>query len=189
MLLIYIIRISFLFRIIDSGGGFLIEEDNTVPIKVRKVEEPAPVISGELTLCLECDKPFLDSYLLRTYDYSVCDKCRDSEEKHSVITKTQAKVRDLVPKTFFKIILSRRKCYNENINTITFFLALKKVFAVQSKFCVYVYFQEIKMRRFGEILLVCKNHLQKSTFILCFQCNNYRNCYVSGSLKFAARRP
>ena len=85
--------IFLMFRVIDSGGGFLIEEDNSVPVKVKRVEEPAPVISGELSLCLECDKPFLDSYLLATYDFSVCDKCRDSEEKHTVITKTQAKVK------------------------------------------------------------------------------------------------
>lgn len=89
--LLLLLMIS-LCRIIDSGGGFLIEEDDSVPVKVKKVEEPAPVLAGELNICLDCDTPFLDSYLLNTYNYSVCDKCRDSEDKHSVITKTQAKV-------------------------------------------------------------------------------------------------
>nr|CAB3267790.1 DNA repair protein complementing XP-A cells homolog [Phallusia mammillata] len=79
-------------RVIDTGGGFLLEENPDVkPRKLNRVEEPAPVIAGDDSICLECDKPFQDSYLLTTYDHQVCDKCRDPEEKHSVITKTEAR--------------------------------------------------------------------------------------------------
>ncbi|XP_018670863.2 DNA repair protein complementing XP-A cells homolog [Ciona intestinalis] len=79
-------------RVVDSGAGFLIEENPQVEAKKMKItEEPAPVIAGDLTICMECDKPFLDSYLLSTYDHPVCDKCKDTEDKHSVITKSEAK--------------------------------------------------------------------------------------------------
>uniref|UniRef100_H2Z4Z7 XPA C-terminal domain-containing protein n=1 Tax=Ciona savignyi TaxID=51511 RepID=H2Z4Z7_CIOSA len=79
-------------RVVDSGAGFLIEENPDVaPKKLKKVIEPPPVIAGDLTICLDCDKPFLDSYLLSTYNHPACDKCRDVEDKHSVITKSEAK--------------------------------------------------------------------------------------------------
>ena len=34
-----------------------------------------------------------DSFMLRTFDYEVCDKCKDTEKdgKHELITKTDAK--------------------------------------------------------------------------------------------------
>jgi len=80
-------------RVIDSGGGFLIEENPDVePKKLKRVEEPAPPIEGEDSVCLECDKPFRDSYLMKTYSHCVCDTCRDPEDKHCVVTKTEAKV-------------------------------------------------------------------------------------------------
>lgn len=50
-----------------------------------------PPIVYNLPHCEECKKEFKDSYLLQTFDLSVCDGCRDSDEKHSLITKTEAK--------------------------------------------------------------------------------------------------
>lgn len=40
---------------------------------------------------MECGADFLESYLQTNFHYSVCDDCRDPEEKHSLITKTEAK--------------------------------------------------------------------------------------------------
>ncbi|KAL6266893.1 hypothetical protein P5V15_003720 [Pogonomyrmex californicus] len=78
-------------RVIDSGGGFLIEENDELEQQMLKiVTEPDPVI-GTLNECEECQQKFGDSYLLHTFNLVVCDKCRDKEGKHSLITKTEAK--------------------------------------------------------------------------------------------------
>lgn len=78
-------------RVIDSGGGFLIEENDELEQQMLKIRtEPEPVI-GKFNQCEECQQKFGDSYLLQTFDLVVCDKCRDKEGKHSLITKTEAK--------------------------------------------------------------------------------------------------
>uniref|UniRef100_A0A182MIZ7 XPA C-terminal domain-containing protein n=1 Tax=Anopheles culicifacies TaxID=139723 RepID=A0A182MIZ7_9DIPT len=84
-------------KYIDSGGGFLIEQ-RTNPTEVETGEQsestpesdavPVPIDYDE---CLECGDRFADSYLLSTFDYSVCDACRDSDGQHSLITRTEAK--------------------------------------------------------------------------------------------------
>ena len=46
------------------------------------------------TRCLECSEELIgDSYLFRTFDLEVCDKCKDTEKdgKHELIAKTDAK--------------------------------------------------------------------------------------------------
>ena len=42
-------------------------------------------------MCLS--EELADSFMLRTFDYEVCDKCKDTEKdgKHELITKTDAK--------------------------------------------------------------------------------------------------
>ncbi|CAH0724440.1 unnamed protein product, partial [Brenthis ino] len=78
------------FQALDSGGGFLLEEEPEVVPKVCAV--PAPIVHpSEQPICLECDQPFPQSYLFDTFDYSVCDACRDDEDAHSLITRTEAK--------------------------------------------------------------------------------------------------
>lgn len=78
-------------RVILSGGGFLIEENNDLEEEMLKLTAiPAPIIT-DLPHCEECQKEFKDSYLLQTFDLSVCDTCRDPRGKHSLITKTEAK--------------------------------------------------------------------------------------------------
>ncbi|KAI4472305.1 hypothetical protein M0802_016957 [Mischocyttarus mexicanus] len=78
-------------RVIDSGGGFLIEENDDLEREMLNiVTQPAPIITS-LPHCNECNKEFKDSYLLQTFDLLVCDSCRDSEDKHSLITKSEAK--------------------------------------------------------------------------------------------------
>nr|XP_018906309.1 PREDICTED: DNA repair protein complementing XP-A cells [Bemisia tabaci]XP_018906311.1 PREDICTED: DNA repair protein complementing XP-A cells [Bemisia tabaci]XP_018906312.1 PREDICTED: DNA repair protein complementing XP-A cells [Bemisia tabaci]XP_018906313.1 PREDICTED: DNA repair protein complementing XP-A cells [Bemisia tabaci] len=81
-------------KFIDTGGGFLIEEEEFCSEssgKVNLVKEPAPILESDRPSCLECEKEFADSYLLKTFDHPVCDGCRDQDEKHTLITKTDAK--------------------------------------------------------------------------------------------------
>ncbi|XP_074615664.1 DNA repair protein complementing XP-A cells homolog [Acropora palmata] len=80
-------------RVIDTGGGFLLDAEdeetlNTAPKNL--VEEPAPIIGGDQLHCDECQSEFLTSYIYKHFDVSVCDNCR-SEEKHALITKTEAR--------------------------------------------------------------------------------------------------
>ena len=68
----------------------------------QKSEEPLVVDDGAINIpleykeCLECGDSFADSFLLNNFDYAVCDKCRDSDEKHSLITRTEAKAEYLL---------------------------------------------------------------------------------------------
>lgn len=86
-------------KYIDSGGGFLIEQRTCVDPKdqepaavdEREVEKDSVPVPIEYDECLDCGDRFADSYLLATFDYKVCDACRDSDGKHSLITRTEAK--------------------------------------------------------------------------------------------------
>lgn len=95
MLLLLFNSVTRTTKLVDSGGGFLIEKEiiNEEPECLEKpdvVEEILP-IPIQYENCLECNEQFIESYLLKHFDYSVCDKCRDPEEKHSLITRTEAK--------------------------------------------------------------------------------------------------
>ncbi|KAI5630476.1 DNA repair protein complementing XP-A cells isoform X1 [Silurus asotus] len=80
-------------KTIDSGAGFFIEdeEEEDEQREQRVVYKPAPVMEPDYLVCEECAKPFMDSYLSNSFDLSVCDKCRDSEVKHKLISRTEAK--------------------------------------------------------------------------------------------------
>ncbi|XP_071794392.1 DNA repair protein complementing XP-A cells homolog isoform X1 [Asterias amurensis] len=80
-------------RVIDTGAGFLLEEDEEEEAskQVAIVHEPGPVLGGDRVVCVECNKGFQDSFIYRTFDYQVCDECKDNEDKHSLIAKTEAK--------------------------------------------------------------------------------------------------
>ncbi|CAF4950603.1 unnamed protein product [Pieris macdunnoughi] len=74
----------------DSGGGFLLEEKEMEPKAVQPPAAPL-VHRSQQPHCLECQRPFPQSYLFDTFHYCVCDDCRDDEEKHALITRTEAK--------------------------------------------------------------------------------------------------
>ncbi|XP_077989108.1 DNA repair protein complementing XP-A cells homolog [Glandiceps talaboti] len=81
-------------RLIDTGAGFLLEEENENDKdvdKIKIVEQPAPIIDDDRPSCEECNKQFSESYLLNHYNVDVCDGCRDNEGKHALVTKTDAK--------------------------------------------------------------------------------------------------
>ncbi|XP_065325291.1 DNA repair protein complementing XP-A cells homolog [Gordionus sp. m RMFG-2023] len=85
-------------RIIDTNAGFILEENelndgNTVEnnILLNLKEKPNPLSIIDAQICIDCGKKFRDSYLYNTFDYSICDGCKDMKEKHKLITKTEAK--------------------------------------------------------------------------------------------------
>lgn len=81
-------------RLIDTGGGFLIEQDELDEQASRSVTvsaDPAPIIEPDRPHCLECDNPMADSYLYRWFLHAVCDTCRDDADKHQLVTRTDAR--------------------------------------------------------------------------------------------------
>ncbi|NXI44705.1 XPA protein, partial [Galbula dea] len=51
----------------------------------------APVLEFDYLICGDCGKEFMDSYLMQHFDWATCDNCRDAEDKHKLITRTEAK--------------------------------------------------------------------------------------------------
>ncbi|XP_015783093.1 DNA repair protein complementing XP-A cells homolog [Tetranychus urticae] len=47
--------------------------------------------STSVSTCTECKKKFIESFLKTNFDYNVCNACRDPKDKHSLITRTEAK--------------------------------------------------------------------------------------------------
>ncbi|KAJ7397976.1 XPA, DNA damage recognition and repair factor [Pitangus sulphuratus] len=50
-----------------------------------------PVLEFDYLICGDCGKEFMDSYLMQHFDWATCDNCRDVEDKHKLITRTEAK--------------------------------------------------------------------------------------------------
>nr|SVE87783.1 EOG090X0KP6 [Daphnia similis] len=82
-------------RLIDSGGGFLINEKELEEEQQREIvitQDPAPIILPDRPHCEECEQPLHDSLLYRSFSYPVCDPCKDAhDEKYSLITRTDAR--------------------------------------------------------------------------------------------------
>ncbi|OXB81756.1 UNVERIFIED_CONTAM: hypothetical protein H355_010317 [Colinus virginianus] len=51
----------------------------------------SPVLEFDYLVCGDCGKEFMDSYLMQHFDWATCDNCRDAEDKHKLITRTEAK--------------------------------------------------------------------------------------------------
>ena len=66
-------------KLIDTGGGFLLEEkDLTIPEEedIQVVKEPAAIVPSDVPNCDECGKPFVESFLLKSFNHPVCDSCK-----------------------------------------------------------------------------------------------------------------
>ncbi|KAK5644704.1 hypothetical protein RI129_006004 [Pyrocoelia pectoralis] len=75
----------------DTGGGFLLEETpEKAEVLTACVTEEAPLFKDDRPTCDKCNKTFSKSWLFDTFDFPVCDECKDSEEEHRLITKTEA---------------------------------------------------------------------------------------------------
>lgn len=94
-------------KYVDSGGGFLIEQPATGsklsqangPLEetdAPKLVDDAINIPVKYDECLECGEMFADSFLMNNFGHSVCDKCRDQDGEHSLITRTEAKAEYLL---------------------------------------------------------------------------------------------
>ncbi|XP_030369025.1 DNA repair protein complementing XP-A cells homolog [Scaptodrosophila lebanonensis] len=91
-------------KYIDSGGGFLLEQPVLpAPGQKSNAEAETPVVIDDginipvkYEECLDCGDQFADSYLFNNFGHSVCDKCRDTEDRHSLITRTEAKAEYLL---------------------------------------------------------------------------------------------
>lgn len=85
-------------KFIDTAGGFLIDEkevqagEEERAAKIQKMdEEQAEEVPLTYFQCIECQEEFIDSYLQKNFDYSCCDKCKNLDETHELITKTNAR--------------------------------------------------------------------------------------------------
>ncbi|KAM6329371.1 DNA repair protein complementing XP-A cells isoform 1-T1 [Alca torda] len=84
-------------KVVDTGGGFLLEEEAEAEAEgeaggaKKIVHPPAPVLEFDYLICGDCGKEFMDSYLMQHFDWATCDNCRDAEDKHKLITRTEAK--------------------------------------------------------------------------------------------------
>ncbi|XP_038072162.1 DNA repair protein complementing XP-A cells-like [Patiria miniata] len=86
-------KVTSLGRVIDTGAGFLLEDEpeEEQSGQAKIVHEPGPLLGGAPLTCVECTKGFQDSYIYAHFEYEVCDECKDTEDKHSLIAKTDAK--------------------------------------------------------------------------------------------------
>lgn len=87
-------------KFIDSAGGFLIDEqaqhESERAVKIQKISEESSVeVPLTYYQCLECEEEFIDSFLLKSFGYSCCDKCKN-DDYHQLIPKTEAKDRYLL---------------------------------------------------------------------------------------------
>ncbi|RLV99998.1 hypothetical protein DV515_00009234 [Chloebia gouldiae] len=60
-------------------------------LAARPYPAAAPVLEFDYLICGDCGKEFMDSYLMQHFDWATCDNCRDVEDKHKLITRTEAK--------------------------------------------------------------------------------------------------
>lgn len=85
-------------KFIDTAGGFLIDEkdiEQDEEERASKIQKLAEEQGEEVPLtyfkCLECEDEFADSYLQKNFEYNCCDKCKDLDGAHELITKTAAR--------------------------------------------------------------------------------------------------
>lgn len=81
----------------DTGGGFLLEErpakseQQELEDLVRDIEDESEELPIDYKTCVECNTEFATSNLWQTFNYPACDACRDPDDKHALITRTEAK--------------------------------------------------------------------------------------------------
>lgn len=93
-------------KIVDTGAGFFLEEEDEedkLMAKIKVKHAPGPVLTVDKMFCDDCGKELVESYLKTNYDVDICDTCRQNEEKHNMITKTDAKTKYLLRDADFDV--------------------------------------------------------------------------------------
>ncbi|KAK9727626.1 DNA repair protein rad14 [Basidiobolus ranarum] len=88
-----------LSNMVDTRGGFLVDEEEEEGSKKKKYEPPKLIPELDLSLnpeenpkCKECGSIELDPIFLTIFNLHVCSKCKEEfPDKFSLITKTEAK--------------------------------------------------------------------------------------------------
>ncbi|XP_014250521.1 DNA repair protein complementing XP-A cells homolog isoform X2 [Cimex lectularius] len=75
----------------DTCGGFLIEETQATPKTTESDDNTFELLDITTHICKECQKEFFESYLYKYFEFNVCDGCRDSDTKYSLITRSDLK--------------------------------------------------------------------------------------------------
>lgn len=123
----------------DSGGGFLIEQ-STANCRQKNIDSAESaggtqlldlVEPAEYLDCADCAEQYTESYLMNSFGHSVCDKCRDPDDKHSLITRTEAKAEyllkdcDLDRREPTLRFISRKNPHNERWGEMKLYLHLQ----------------------------------------------------------------
>uniref|UniRef100_A0A8C0BDS6 XPA, DNA damage recognition and repair factor n=1 Tax=Buteo japonicus TaxID=224669 RepID=A0A8C0BDS6_9AVES len=76
----------------ESGLGAVLRGlGERIVVELHPHSTPTPVLEFDYLICGDCGKEFMDSYLMQHFDWATCDNCRDAEDKHKLITRTEAK--------------------------------------------------------------------------------------------------
>lgn len=99
-------RVKAPVNVVDTGAGFFLEEedeDDKLKSKMPIKHAPGPLITLDKVFCEDCGKELQESYLKSHYDVDICDICKQNEEKHNLITKTDAKTKYLLRDADFDV--------------------------------------------------------------------------------------
>lgn len=136
-------------KFVDSGGGFLLDP-NTFAKKPgpnaaaaaatssstsssSSSSQPLVPLEGPAVYakCCDCLEPFTESTLLEQFGLSVCDRCREPDGAHSLITRTEAKAEYLLKDCDFDKrepplrFICRRNPHNERWGDMKLYLHLQ----------------------------------------------------------------
>lgn len=128
-------------KFIDSGGGFLLDPNSMVNKTGKNVlpgtncelivEDTAIQLPPVYEKCIDCEEKYTESYLMTNFGYSVCDKCRDPDDKHSLITRSESKIEyllkdcDLDKREPILRFISRKNPHNERWGEMKLYLHLQ----------------------------------------------------------------
>jgi DNA-repair protein complementing XP-A cells len=81
----------------DSGGGFLLDDEDDYKSGDNKESDiNCDQNFDQLIECIECQQEFNKSFLFRYFSVKICDNCKDLKDRHSLITRTDAKTEYLL---------------------------------------------------------------------------------------------
>jgi len=119
----------------DSKGGFLIEQTpddmKEEELKINYEDFEGPLFEDEYPGCTMCSKKFEKSWLNTNFDYKVCDECKDPDEMHKLITRTEAmkeyllKECDLDKREPILKFISRKNPHNERWGEMKLYLQIQ----------------------------------------------------------------